>query len=337
MTIIDNAVYVDGRRTQDPPSLEETFETMRARSGVAWIDLYRPTADQLREVAAELGLHHLAVEDAISAHQRAKLETYDDVVFAVVHPARYLDDLERVELGELHVFAGPDFVVTVRHAENPDLAEVRRRLEEQPDLLRRGPTAILYAVLDHVVDHYAPVVAGLRNDLDEIEDQLFDRDPAVSRRIYELGREVIAFQRATRSLTQMLLELDGGAETPEDDELRRLLRDVHDHTLRHAEQADAFRALLDNALTAHATLVSQEQNTEMRRLSQVSAAQAEQAKKISAWAAILFAPSLVGSVYGMNFDHMPELHWALGYPFALALMLVLGGGLYVWFKRADWL
>ncbi|MFP3713752.1 magnesium and cobalt transport protein CorA [Puerhibacterium sp. TATVAM-FAB25] len=347
MSIVDNAVYVDGRRTA-PPSLEDTFETLREHGGVAWIDLYRPSEAELRAVAEEFGLHPLAVEDAVHAHQRSKLDRYDDVVFVVVHPARYLDEAEEVEFGELHAFVGPDFVVTVRQAESPDVGAVRARLEADPRLLRRGPVSILHALLDQVVDEYAPVLAGLRHDVDEIEDQLFDRDPDVSRRIYELSREVIAFQRAVHPLAGMLRALESGAVRTGpagaagpggtlDVELQRSLRDVLDHTIRCAEQVDELRTLLGNALTVHSTLVGQEQNEEMRRLSEVSVRQAEQAKKISSWAAILFAPTLVASVYGMNFDHMPELHWVLGYPMAVGLMLALAVVLYRVFKRADWL
>src|SRR6478735_1745127 len=157
MGIVDNAVYVDGRRTANPSSFDETFETLRERHGLAWIGLYRPSETEIRAVADEFSLHHLAVDDAIAAHQRPKLERYDDNLFVVLRPARYLDAEERVEFGELHVFVGPDYVVTVRHAESPDVGAVRRRLEATPELLRRGPEAILYAVLDQVVDEYAPV------------------------------------------------------------------------------------------------------------------------------------------------------------------------------------
>jgi magnesium transporter len=338
MTLIDNAVYVDGHRTADPASLDETYELLRERHGMAWIGLYRPDADEIRSVANEFELHGLAVEDAVSAHQRPKLERYDSTLFTVLRPARYLDDVERVEFGELHVFTGKDFVVTIRHAEAPDLARVRRRLENSPELLRCGPEAILYAILDEVVDEYAPVVAGLENDIDEIEDQLFQGDPAVSRRIYELSREVIEFQRATKPLLDILTALEGGFEKYDINvELQRNLRDVHDHAIRITERVDAFRALLQNALTVHTTLVGQRQNEEMRSLTESSLAQNEEVKRISAWAAILFAPTLVGTVYGMNFDHMPELHWAAGYPLALALMLATSVTLYAVFKRRGWL
>ncbi|MBD7981936.1 magnesium and cobalt transport protein CorA [Oerskovia merdavium] len=338
MGIVDNAVYVDGRRTAKPSSLDETFETMRERHGLAWVGLYRPSEAEIRAVAEELSLHHLAVDDAIAAHQRPKLERYDDNLFVVLRPARYLDAEERVEFGELHVFVGPDFVVTVRHAESPDVGAVRRRLESTPELLRLGPEAILYAVLDQVVDEYAPVVAGLQNDIDEIEDQLFSGDPAVSRRIYELSREVIAFQRATHPVVGILQSLERGSEKyGVDIELQRNLRDVLDHSLRLAEQADSFRVLLQNALMVQATLVAQHQNEEMRRLSETSLAQGEEVKKISSWAAILFAPTLVGTIYGMNFERMPELGWGLGYPAAVAAMVAMGFALYLIFKRHKWL
>lgn len=338
MALVDNAVYVDGRRSADPRSLDETYELLRQRRGMAWIGLYRPDEDEIRSVAREFDLHPLAVDDAIAAHQRAKLERYGTTLFTVLRPARYLDAEEEVEFGEVHVFTGEGFVVTIRHAEVPDLGRVRDRLERAPELLRLGPEAVLYAILDQVVDDYAPVVAGLENDIDEIEDQLFKGDPAVSRRIYELSREVIEFQRATRPLLIILSSLEGGFDKYHVDvELQRNLRDVHDHAIRIVERADSFRALLQNALTVQATLVGQQQNEEMRSLTETSLAQNEEVKKISAWAAILFAPTLVGTVYGMNFDKMPELHWPLGYPLALALMAVTSVTLYLVFKRRSWL
>jgi magnesium transporter len=278
------------------------------------------------------------VEDAIAAHQRPKIERYGTTLFTVLRPARYLDATEEVEFGELHIFTGPDFVVTIRHAETPDLALVRKRLEQSPNLLKLGPQAILYAIFDQVVDEYAPVVAGLENDIDEIEDQLFKSDPSVSRRIYDLTREVIEFQRATHPLLGMLSALEAGLERHEVDvELQRNLRDVTDHVIRIVERADAFRILLQNALTVNSTLVSQRQNDEMRSLTVASIAQNEEVKKISAWAAILFAPTLVGTIYGMNFRHMPELHWFYGYPLAIALMIATSTTLYFVFKRRRWL
>ena len=336
--LVDNAIYVDGVRTANPASLTETYDLLRQRHGMAWIGLYRPTEEELRSIAAEFELHHLAVDDAIAAHQRPKLERYGDVLFTVLRPARYIDEEERVEFGELHVFVGEDFVVTVRHAESPDLGRVRRRLEATPTLLRCGPEAVLYAILDQVVDEYGPVVAGLENDIDEIENQLFDGDDSVSRRIYDLSREVIEFQRTTRPLIGILTALEQGFEKYSVHiELQRNLRDVHDHVLRIVDRADAFRALLQNALTVHATLVGQRQNEEMKRLTEASLSQSEEVKRISSWAAILFAPTLVGTIYGMNFQHMPELGWRYGYPMAVLAMIGTGLVLYLVFKTRRWL
>ncbi len=338
MVLVNNAVYVNGRRSADPHTLEETYEVLRERRGMAWIGLYRPEPEEIRSVAREFNLHELAVDDAVAAHQRPKLERYGTTLFTVLRPACYLDETEEVEFGELHIFTGEDFVVTIRHAETPDLSQVRRRLEQAPELLRLGPEAVLYAILDQVVDEYAPVVAGLENDIDEIEDQLFKGDPTVSRRIYELSREVIEFQRATHPLLAVFAALEEGFDKYKVDlELQRRLRDVGDHAIRIIERADAFRSLLQNALMVQSTLVSQEQNDEMRSLTEASLAQNEEVKKVSAWAAILFAPTLVGTIYGMNFKHMPELHWFYGYVFAIALMFATSATLYLIFKRRHWL
>jgi magnesium transporter len=211
-------------------------------------------------------------------------------------------------------------------------------MEETPDLLKLGPEAVLYAILDQVVDEYAPVAAGLENDIDEIEDQVFDGDPSVSRRIYELSREVIGFQRATQPLVSMLRALRAGFDKyGTQAELQTSLRDVADHTERIAEQVDRFRQLIQNILSVNSTLVAQRQNEEAARMTEASLAQNEEVKRISSWAAILFTPTLVGTIYGMNFTHMPELKWELGYPYALVLMLVMGVGLYAVFKRRGWL
>jgi magnesium transporter len=335
--VVDNAVYYDGVRIE-PESLEQTYELVRQSKGMGWIGLYRPEPADVEEIAAEFGLHGLAVEDALEAHQRPKLERYGETLFVVLRPARYVDPSEVVDIGELHVFVGPDFVVTIRHSETPDLHAVRTRMEQSPELLKLGPEAILHAILDQVVDDYDPVLRGVANDIDEIETQVFQGDVEVSRRIYQLGREVIEFQRAANPLLDVLEALRSGFEKYDVDlELRRRLRDVEDHAKRVVERLEAFRALLANVLTLNSLVVAQRQNEEMRRMTETSLAQAEEVKKISAWAAILFAPTLVGTVYGMNFDHMPELHWALGYPFAVALMLGVSLVLYAVFKRRDWI
>ncbi len=338
MPIVDNAIYRNGLREAHPVTLDQTYEELRARGGFAWIGMYRPTEDELRSVAGEFGLHPLSVEDALKGHQRPKLERFGETLFIVLRPARYLDAPEEVEFGEVHLFIGSNFAITVRHAESPDLGRVRKRLEHNPSLLALGPQAVLYAILDQVVDEYQPVIAGLENDIDEIEDQLFKGDPAVSRRIYELAQEAMAFQRATQPLTDILESLQSGFDKyGVDIELQRNFRDVLDHTLQIVGRADGFRAVLQNALTVQSTLVMQEQNSEMSRLSAISVEQGEQVKKISGWAAILFAPTLIAGIYGMNFHVMPELSWMFGYPYALGLMLASGVVLYFVFKRRNWL
>jgi magnesium transporter len=336
--IVDNAIYVNGRRAAEPASVHETHEALRQQPGVAWIGLYEPAEEEFSSVSEEFGLHPLAVEDAIKAHQRPKIERYDGTLFVVLKPARYIDETETVEFGEIHVFVGEDFVVTVRHGEASTLDRVRRRLESMPELLRKGTFAVLYAIMDQVVDDYAPVVAGLGNDIDEIETEVFSGNAQASKRTYELSREVVEFQRAIKPLPDILGRLIADSNTYDmDPELQRYLRDVQDHGLRAVEQVAGFRDLLENILRVNLTLVGLQQNEEVKALTEASIAQNDEVKKISAWAAILFAPTLVGTVYGMNFDYMPELHWVLGYPFALLLMVMVSVSLYAIFKRRGWL
>ena len=337
-SMVDAGVYVAGLRVGSPKTVAETTKVLRSTpDALAWIGLFRPTDAQFRPVAEEFGLHELAVEDAIVAHQRPKLERYGDTLFVVLRAASYLDKEEEVEFGEIHIFVGPNFVLTVRHSRTPDLGTVRHRMESSPELLALGPEAVLYAILDSVVDGFAPVVAGLDKDIDEIEAQVFRGDPKVSRRIYELSTEVIEFQRSTRPLHAMLDALVAGFEKYDtNEELQGYLRDVADHATTVVERVAGFRQNLSDILTTNATLVSQAQNEEVRRLTEANIAQNEEVKRISAWAAIIFAPTLIGTIYGMNFD-MPELHWTFGYPFALALMAVVSVGLWLIFRKRGWL
>jgi len=344
MPIVDNVIYAGGRRVARPASLDRTVADLRAanegRDAFCWIGLVRPDAAEMNAVAREFALHPLAVEDTVSAHQRPKIEQYGDVTFVVLRPAWYVDHDEVVQLGEIHVFLGPKFVITVRHADEPDIAAIRARLEADPKLLAQGPPAVLYAILDRVVDDYLPVLKGLQTDLDEIEVQVFAAEPHAPQRTYQLTREVIAFHRAVSPLRDMLADLrvelkdrGGGGDL----ELRRALRDVADHVTRVNDRIEGFREMLTSLLDIDNALVARRQNEEMARLTQAGYDQNEQVKRISAWAAILFAPTLVASIYGMNFKQMPELSWPLGYPFALAVMVLLGIGLYVSFKRRGWL
>jgi magnesium transporter len=340
VAVVDSAVYVDGRRAAGSDTLDHAVEVLSHYSGdgsrFCWVGMLRPTAQEIATVAEKFDLPALAVEDAVHAHQRPKFERYGDTWFVVLRPARYVDPVEVVELGELHLFLGAKFVVTVRHADQPDLAVVRKRMEEQPELLGHGPYAVLYAVMDRVVDDYVPVLEGLQGDVDGIETQVFTGDPDVSRRIYQLTREVIEFQRAVAPLRGILSELSE-REGVQDLELRRAFRDVQDHVVRVIERLDSFRQLSNYMLTVNATQVAQRQNEEITRLTEAAYEQSEQVKRLSAWAAILFAPTLVGTVYGMNFTHMPELKWVFGYPLAVALMLLTALVLWLVFKRRAWL
>ncbi len=340
--IVDQAVYCDGLRIQETTTVDELVTVARARGGLAWIGLHHPSEEEFREVADAFGLHELAVEDAVIGHQRAKLHRFDDTLFCVLRPATYVDAREVVEFGELHMFAGPDFVVTVLHGGEPEISELRHKLEGRPDLLRRGPVAILHALVERVVRNYDPVVAGLENDIDEIEDEVFAGEEGVSRRIYELMRETVAFQRASVPLVGMIEQLMGDpAIEPEE---HRFLRDVLDQARDVSHQTVEFRHLLGNILDVNLTIETKAlseaaiaQNEETKRLSEVSIAQNEEVKKISAWAAILFAPTLVGTIYGMNFTHIPELDWKYGYPMALLSMVAMGFVLHAVFKRRRWI
>jgi magnesium transporter len=338
-SVVDAAIYRSGRRTESPTSVAEMARFLRDNPDTfGWLGLLRPSEAQFLPVAEEFGLHEVAVEDAIVAHQRPKLERYDNVLFVVLRAATYLDDVEEVEFGEIHIFVGPNFVITVRHSRTPDLSKVRQRMEEDPELLARGPEAVLYAILDSVVDGYAPVIAGVDKDIDEIEIQVFRGDPKVSRRIYELSSEVVDFQRATRPLLTVLSGLVAGFDKyGTNEELQRWLRDVADHATTVVERVAGFRQNLSDVLTVNATLVNQAQNEEIKRLTEASFTQNEEVKRISAWAAIIFAPTLIGTIYGMNFDSIPELHWAFGYPFALILMVLVSLGLFWVFRTRGWL
>jgi magnesium transporter len=261
----------------------------------------------------------------MKGHQRPKLEVYDDdLMFVVLKSARYFEP-DVLEFGEILIFVGDQFIVSVRHGEASPLSEVRKQLETRPDLLRCGPGAVLHAIMDRVVDDYTPVLSNLDVDITELEAQAFGDEPAMglTERIYRLKRQVINLHRATAPLSEPLGRLSDGRYEQITDELRPYFRDIYDHLLRAVQTADQYRELLTSILEANLTQVSVRQNEQMRQ--------------ISAWAAILAVPTLIAGIYGMNFRDMPELHWHLGYPAALGLMLVLCGALYTYFRRIDWL
>ena len=323
--IVDCALYADGQRQGATLPLEVASEHARRRSGAfVWLGLHEPDAAALSAAAREFSLPPLAVEDAVHAHQRPKLDVYGDSLFVVLKTLRYVDREEVVVLGELMVFVGEHHVVTVRHGDAPPLRDVRRFLEERPDLLALGPSGVLWAVADAIVDAYTPALDGLETDVDEVEEQVFadDRtDP--TQRIYTLTREVLEVSRAVHPLAAATARLASGDLPQLPAEVAELFRDVHDHVLRADERVSGLDALLQGTLDANVAQVTLRQNADMR--------------KISSYAAILTCCTTIAGIYGMNFEHMPELGWVLGYPFALGLMAGVSYLLYRGFKRNGWL
>ncbi len=323
--IVDCAHYMDGERVnQGPLAIDQAAGLARGGDDFVWIGLLEPEPAELQRLQELFGLHELAVEDAGRPHQRPKIEDYDESWFIVLRTAHYHQGEERVHFGEIHVFAGSGYVVTVRHGPGSELKTARARLEARPDLLRMGPSAAVWAILDKVVDDYAPVTDGIDDDIEEVETDVFDDDsPAPTARIYRLKREVIEFHRAVYPLLGPLEALERGAYQQVPEELRRFFRDVHDHARRADELVNSQRELLTSILEANLALVSVSQN--------------EVVKKISAYAAVIAVPTFIASNYGMNFEHMPELGSPLGYPLALAVMAISVLVLVGFFRRIDWL
>jgi magnesium transporter len=323
--IVDKALYENGLRRPGELDLEQMYEACRTPECFAWIGLYEPSEDEFDSVRREFNLHELAVEDAIKAHQRPKLEVFEDEhsLFIVLKTARYVEGGSAVETGEIQVFIGDGFIVTVRHGETK-LHDVRLQLEKRPELLRLGPGAALHAIIDRVVDDYAPVIGALDRDIRQLEAEVFsDRRTDSTQRIYSLKREVLELYDAVAPLNEPLDRLERFDFPLIPKELRPYFRDVRDHVIRYVREVDAFRELLTSILAANLTQASVRQNEDVRR--------------ISAWAAIVAVPTLITGIYGMNFEHMPELGWTVGYPLALAVMALVCIALYRNFKRAGWL
>jgi magnesium transporter len=326
--IVDCAIYQDGRRAKTPDDLSDALAQARASADAfIWIGLAEPTEREFDRVATEFGLHPLAVEDALKAHQRPKLETYREALFTVVKPLSYDDERAQVTASELMVFIGDAFVVTVRHGDAHTAADVRSRMEDHPEVLGHGPVAVLYAICDAVVDDYLDIAAALQVDLEELEEQVFAPSGGDSSRlasvIYAFKRQVMEFRRATAPLSEPMDRLAGGRVPFAGEHTRPFFRDVADHLSRANEAGDGLDRLLSDILAAHLTQVGVRQNDDMR--------------KISAWAAMAAVPTMIAGVYGMNFDHMPELHQIWGYPAALALMAAVVFVLHRQFKRRGWL
>ncbi len=323
--IVDCALYSQGQREVIEGDLSAALALARQRDDAfIWIGLHEPTQDELDKVAAEFSLHPLAIEDAVKAHQRPKVEEYEDSLFVVLKTVRYDEAAQQVDLGDVMLFVGDSFIVSVRHGQARALADVRRRLEGERHLLDCGPSAVLYAIADAVVDDYSEIAFAVEEDIEEVEERVFSPDRINNAsRIYNLKREVIEFRRAVRPLVEPMTRLSTGQVERVHEDLRPFFRDVADHAVRVSEQVDGFDDLLTSVLNANLAQVSVQQNADMRR--------------ISAWVAIVAVPTMIAGVYGMNFDHMPELRWRFGYPLALAVMATICTVLYRAFKRSGWL
>ena len=326
--IVDCALYREGHRVEAPDSLADALGRARAETGTfLWVGLHAPAEAEFGTLARIFGLHPLAVEDALRAHQRPKLEVYDGSLFLVLKPVSYDDARGTVSADELMLFVGDSFVVTVRHGGTNPLGDVRRRLEEEPEVLQHGPTAVMYAVSDAVVDHYMDVAAELHVDLDELEEEVFTPSGPdtgnVASRIYAFKRQVLEFRRATGPLGEPMARLAGAGVPYVPDRSQPFFRDVSDHLTRASEAVDGLDRLLSDILSAYLAQVGVRQNDDMR--------------KISAWAAMFAVPTLIAGVYGMNFRHMPELHEHWGYPAVLAVMAAVCLALYRFFRGRGWL
>jgi len=324
---VDSAVYRQGKRIVDdlPPGELARVRKLATEPGdFVWVGLHQPSEEELSTVEQEFGLHPLAVEDAFTAHQRPKLERYEDTLFLTLKTLWYVDADDAVETGEINMFVGPDFVITVRHGSGSELHTARRDLEAKSTVLTHGPSAVVYAVCDSVVDGYLSVMNSLEEDVDEVETSVFSPQRTNdSARIYTLKREIAEARRAVLPLREPMRRFATGAVPGIDEASAPFFRDVLDHLNRVAETVDGLDQLLSSAFDAHLAQISVQQNEDMR--------------KISAGVGLVAAPTLVAGVYGMNFEHMPELGWQYGYLYSIVLMVVVVAGLWVFFKRSGWL
>lgn len=325
--IVDSAVYRQGKRIVDDVPAEELsrLRTLATEPGdFVWVGLHEPTEKELATVEEEFGLHPLAVEDAFNAHQRPKLERYEHTLFLTLKSLWYVDEHDAVETGEINMFVGDDFVITVRHGSGSELHTARRDLEAKSAVLTHGPSAVVYAVCDRVVDGYLNVMSALEEDVDEVETSVFSAQrTSDSPRIYTLKREIAEARRAVLPLREPMRRFATGTVPGIEEGSAPFFRDVLDHLNQAAETVDGLDQLLSTAFDAHLAQISVQQNEDMR--------------KISAGAAIVVVPTLIAGVYGMNFEHMPELSWTYGYAYALTLMAAVGLVLWAWFKRSGWL
>ncbi|MCD9873988.1 magnesium and cobalt transport protein CorA [Streptomyces guryensis] len=331
-SVVNCVTYRDGVRVPGGSDLVDAVERVRKKGdGFVWLGLHEPTDQEFAGIAELFDLHPLAVEDAVEAHQRPKLERYGETLFAVFKTVCYVEHEELtatsevVNTGEIMVFVGEDFVITVRHGMHGSLGPLREGLEADPQQLAKGPAAVLHAIADHVVDDYLLVTDSVQADIDQVEMDVFAENGARADpgRIYQLKRELLELKRAVVPLGRPVEDLATRPIRVVDPEIQAYFRDVLDHLMRAKEQIASFDELLNSILQAH--------------LAQVTVAQNEDMRKITAWAAVIAVPTMVCGVYGMNFDNMPELHWRFGYPLVIGVMSAACLVLYRGFRRSGWL
>jgi len=321
--VVNCVAYSNGQRVGDV-EVPDISEVLKQPDRFVWIGLHEPGGELLREIQEEFGLHELAIEDALRAHQRPKCEQYGDSIFVVLRTAHLSEDKSRIEFGETHIFVGPRYVVSVRHGFPVSYAQVRVRAEASPHLLK-GPGFVLYALMDFIVDQYFPVMDALEDELDEIEDKVFSEriNREITSQMYELKRKLLEFKKAVSPLVDICSRIMRFDQEIISDDAQPYFRDVYDHLARINERVDTTRELLNSVLEANLALVS--------------VAQSEATKKLAAWAAIIAVPTMMAGIYGMNFEFMPELRWRYGYPLVLLFTVGTCFFLYTRFKRAGWL
>lgn len=324
-SVINSAAYCNGARVAVVP-IPDLGDAWRHSDRFFWVGLYEPSEPLLAHIQEAFGLHELAIEDAHRAHQRPKLEIYDESMFVVLRTARLCEEGEhRIEFGETHVFLGPRYVVTVRHGSMKSHIGLRAKCEASPQQLARGGAYVLHALMDFIVDQYFPILDDLQTELDELEDDIFGGTfvRSITERLYHLRRDLLALKQAVTPLIDVSARLSRSNSELIPPDTRPYFQDVHDHVVRIAELIDNLEQLSQIALEAKFALISVAQNDDTKRL--------------AAWAAIIAVPTMIAGLYGMNFKFMPETDWQYGYPFAIGVMAILCGGLYGWFRKVKWL
>lgn len=323
-----SVVYANGVITH--PETVATTVRQLPDAEVAWLDFVDPTATELDQIKTTFQIHDLAMQDISQGSQRPKIEDFDETQFIVLRPARMLEDL--LHITECYLLVGPNFVITARPDDFPNLEHVASRLTQQPDLTA-SPLQLVQAILTAIFQSYKSVMSFLRDAIDDAEEDIIIGDEAAPHQVYGLLRDIMKLQRSVHPLPDIINDLREGATG----EIDTHLRSIEDHTLRLSGQVDGFRDVLTAGLQLHTALLGQRQNEEMARVTEAAYNQGEQSKKVSAWAAILFTPTVIAGIYGMNFHHMPGLTEWYGFTAALIAMLVSSVTLYIIFKRQHWL